>query len=156
MAPVFVASSILSPKLSANHTIRSAGGNTGTSSLKDLHLFGFMFSFHSFRCFPLVDIWSISIVFIYRIFGLHIILHLFIIQAHTHTKYCQTFQKQQMFNTPVDIIQFQKKNTGAGSEIRRTNQLRLVVEIGYQVFISTFFSGGNLSGFLNHQQYYWP
>lgn len=147
MAPIFVASSILSPKLSTHHMSteefpgilfnprealrgrehhppsKKKGKHTGALSLKDLHSFGLMFSFHIFFIVFGVFQWlinghyplSLSIdsiesldstsFYIYRIHRLH---HS---SAHTHTqKYCQTFQKQQMFNTPVVIIQFQKKH----------------------------------------------
>lgn len=99
MALVFIASSILSPKLSAHHTIQPEGGRKTEEQVrtgkkqehrlsKTCMCVASCLVFIVFGAFPVVDIWSISIVFIYRIYRLHIILHLynlldFIIQGHT-------------------------------------------------------------------------
>lgn len=147
MAPIFVASSILSPKLSTHHMSteefpgilfnprealrerehhppsKEKGKHTGALSLKDLHSFGLMFSFHIFFIVFGVFQWlinghyplSLSIdsiesldstsFYIYRIHRLH---HS---SAHTHTKILPNLPKATNVQHSSSHHSVSKKNT---------------------------------------------
>lgn len=79
MAPVFVAS-ILSPKLSAHHIrirFNPSGEAPRCTRTRLSKTCIFFICFHVFRCFPVVDNMVTIHRLFYRIFGLHIILHLY-------------------------------------------------------------------------------